>query len=386
MLNSQFRVSIPLLLGVSFLLFPSKNSFAQGGLSLISWHHDVYEARVEALGQSSAALFNGSTFHMNPAVPLESGVVNSSSFLLSNTLSRSEFLPEGIDLYNPAISYSDGQFAFSASLDYTNQSDIFTNRLFRLHTGYRITTNFSLGAGLSHSIFKIIPNNNTLDNIRSTAWGISVGAHYQNSLESNYFYFSPQVGFTLNDLSSGFQDDWGTMPGQIRLGLGLDISSKYTLLNQSVWGGGIYTGFAKYLSRPEQHEDVFQAKIPSGFEAIFTTWNSFKIGTGIGTVIETEEISLAQQISRSIGVELHFMNTLFLRYGIVGGAERWMRPQHGIGAELNLYYVSLAITHVNYHSSRHYSPQNNKTSVQTTFRIPVDGQPRDTLLGRLLNR
>jgi hypothetical protein len=383
MLNSQFKTSIPLLLGISFLLFPSKNSFAQGYLSLISWHHDVYEARVEALGQSSAALFNGSTFHMNPAVPLESGVVNSSSFLLSNTLFRSDFLPEGIDLYNPAISYSDGQFSFAASLDYTNQSDTFTNSLFRLHAGYRITNNFSLGGGLSHSIFKIKPNDNyTLDNYRSTAWGISVGAYYQNSLESNYFHISPQLGFTLNDISSGFQDDWGTMPGQIRLGLGLDISSKYTRLNQSVWGGGIYSGFAKYLSRPEQHEDLFQARIPSGFEAIFTTWNSYRISAGI----ETEEVSLAQQISRSIGVELQFMNTLFLRYGIVGGAERWMRPQHGIGVELNLYYVSLAITHMNYRSSRHYISQNNKTSVQTTFRIPVDGQPRDTLLGRLLDR
>lgn len=385
MLKSQFRTSFPLLLVISFLSLLSQSSFAQGHLSPISWHHSVYDGRAEALGQSSAILFNGSTFHMNPAVPLESGVVNASSFVFSNTLLRSSLL-DRMDLYSPSISYSDGQFTFAASVDYTNQGETFSNSLIRLHTGYRINNNFSFGAGLSHSIFKIIPNNNTLDNIRSTAWGISVGAHYQKSLESNYFQFLPQVGFTLNDISTGFRDDWGTMPGQIRLGLGLDISSKYTLLNQSVWGGGIYSGFAKYLSRPEQHEDLFQARIPSGFEAIFTTWNSFKIGTGIGTVIETEEISLAQQISRSIGVELHFMNTLFLRYGIVGGAERWMRPQHGIGAELDLYYISLSITHVNYHSSRHYSPQNNKTSVQTTFRIPVDGQPRDTLLGRLLNR
>lgn len=107
------------------------------------------------------------------------------------------------------------------------------------------------------------------------------------------------------------------LPGQIRLGLGLDFSSKSLHLNQSIFGGGIYSGFSKYFARWEKDDALSQISTPSGFESLFTTWDSFKIYPPS----HTEEITLAEQISTSIGFEFHFLETLYLRYGIIGGSD-----------------------------------------------------------------
>jgi hypothetical protein len=395
MINRLFTYFTRIFVGIISLALLSADGYAQGFTSPISWHHPVYEARVAALGQSTAALQNKSSYHMNPAIPLENGVISASSFLFSATAFESPAIPDGASIHSPSISYSSRGFSYSALMDYTsfintNEPDFgggnYSNSLLRFQTGYQINENFSIGAGFLYSSYSSPVFGNGDFGGDAIAWGINVGAHYQNQFESDNFVFKSQTGLSLNDLSDGFDFESTEMnetnlPGQIRLGLGFEISSKGLRQNLSLFGGGVYTGFSKYLSRWEmENESSFRS--PNGFEALFTTWNSFERFDGA----EMVEISLGEQISTSIGFELHFLETLFLRYGIAGGSDDWIRPQKGLGAEIDLYYISLAITHLNYNASDRWHPQDNSTFVQATLRLPIDGQSRDTLLGRLFNR
>lgn len=395
MIHHRSNNTIRFLLGIIFLTMLTSEGFSQRFTSPIQWHHPIHEARVSALGQSTAVLYNGTSYHANPAIPLENGVLSFSSFLFSTNVFET---PGGANLYSPAISYSKDNFSYSAMMDYTSftlPSDFnfeggdYSNSLLRFHVGYQFNEKFSLGAGILHSSYKSPIFGNGEFGGNATAWGINLGAYYQNQFESDNYVFGPHTGLSLNDISDGFDFESTDMnetnlPGQIRLGLGLDISSKNSRHNRPLFGGGIYTGFSKYLARWEINGDPSQVSTPSGFEAIFTTWNSFDRFTGS----EIVEISLGEQISTSIGFELHYLETIYLRYGIVGGSDYWIRPQNGLGAEIDLYYLSLAVTHLNFHSSDRSGEgaQENSTFVQATFRLPIDGQSRDTLLGRFFNR
>lgn len=407
------------LSGTLFLFLLTSDGFSQALTSPIHWHHSIYEARVSALGQSTAALHNESSFQINPAIPLENGVLNFTSSLLSTSAIESPTIPDGAKLYSPAVSFSSGRFSYSAMIDFTSftipldlgvqnptEYKDASNRLLRFQTGYQINNNFSLGVGITNSSYSssIVDDGVYETDGDATAWGLSGGMYYQNHFESDRFHYVPQAGLSLNDLSNGFEYETEgpnriQMPGQIRFGLGLSISSKRSYLNRPLYGGGIYAGFSKYLARREVElrDDFAPARISqhNGFEALYTTWNEYTILNEYGT--NTETVSLVDQISRSLGVELHFLETLYLRYGIVGGADLWIRPENGLGAEIDLYYISLAVTYLNYHSSeynhwtygppdRRWGPQHNSTFVQATFRVPIDGHSRDTLLSRLFNR
>lgn len=388
------KAAARLTIGILFTALLAPDVLPQASSALISWQHPVHEARVSALGQSTSALYNGTSYHANPAVPLENGVLTASSFLFS----ANPIVIPGVmtaNLYSPSVSYSHGRFTYTALMDhtsYTLPSNIIgfdgnsvSNRLLRFQSGYRVNDTFSIGAGFSYSSHRSPVFGDNEFGGDAKAWGITLGAHYRNHFESGSFEFSPQAGISLNDLSNGYDFDTSTenmyqMPGQVRLGLGLDISSKQLRHNRPLFGGGVYTGFSKYLARAVVEENFSQVSAPSGFEALFTTWNSFERFTGT----EMEVISLGRQISGSIGFEAHYLETFYLRYGIVGGADYWIRPQSGLGAELDLYYVSLAVTHLNFRDR--WGDDGNTTSLQATFRLPIDGQSRDTLLGRLFNR
>ncbi|MEX0662939.1 MAG: hypothetical protein WEA58_02195 [Balneolaceae bacterium] len=398
MINDLFKYFSRIFIEIVLLALLSADGSAQSFTSPISWHHTVYEARVSALGQSTAALHNRTSYHMNPAIPLESGVLSASSFLFSATAFESTVIPDGASLHSPSIGYSSRGFSYSVLMDYTSFINThepnsgggnYSNSLLRFQTGYQINESFSIGAGFLYSFYKSPIFNFNGENFGgdATAWGINLGGYYRNQFESDSFDFRPQAGLSLNDLSDGFNFESTEMneinlPGQIRLGLGLDISSKNLRHNRPLFGGGIYSGFSKYLARWEMDGQSSQITSPSGFEALFKTWTSFERFNGT----EMVEISLGEQISTSLGFEFHYLETFYLRYGIVGGSDYWIRPQNGLGAEVDLYYLSLAVTHLNYHSSDRWGPQDNSTFVQATFRLPIDGQSSDTLLSRLFGR
>jgi len=379
-----------------FLILICDDSLSQSYTSPIPWHHTAFEARVAALGQSTAALSNESAYHMNPAIPSEKGVIQVSTFLFSTTPFD---LPQGgADLYSPAVSYSSGKFTYSAMADYTlfsvpaefnDNLEDYSNRLLRFQAGYKLSENFSLGAGFLHSSYSspvIVFNNQDLGG-DATAWGIDLGLFYRNQIINNDFTLKPQLGLSLNNIGPVFDYEANGMsdanlPGQISLGFGFEAVSNRLSYNKPIFGAGIYSGFNKYLSRQELEENATELSRPGGFEALFTTWNSFERFIGS----QNEVISLVEQISVSVGLEFQLLETLFLRYGILGGADDWVRPQNGLGAEADFYYVSLAVTHLNYHSSDRWGQQDNSTYVQVTFRIPLDGRQRDTIINSLFSR
>ncbi|MCH8568619.1 MAG: hypothetical protein LAT67_10160 [Balneolales bacterium] len=396
-------VNLPLLLrsilfAAACLLILGSESRAQGFTSPISWHNVVFDARVSALGQSTAALHNGSAYQMNPAVPFENGVIRASGYLFFSTPFTSEFTSNGPNLYSPAIGFSSGRLSYMVMLDQTTYTiptsqwvrggDI-TNTLLRFQVGYQLNERFSLGAGYVYSSYNSPTGSLNMGSGvdgNASAWGLTFGAYFTDHIETSAVRFTPQAGLSLNDLSTGFKREGFApreqMPGQIRLGFGMDINSIETRYNLPLFGGGVYTGFSKYLSRWETDPDTFDNTSPSGFESLFTSWNSINRFDGMGFT----PITLGEQISASMGLEAHILQTLYLRYGILGGADFWVRPQHGLGIEIDLYYIALSVTNISYHSSDRWLPQDDVLTFQATVRVPIDGKPRNTLLTQLLRR
>ncbi len=394
---SKVRITSILSALLLFLMISSEVR-SQGWTSPFSWNNYIFDARVAALGQSTATLKNPSAYHINPAVPFNNGTITASSYLLSTTPFIYEYYPGGSSLYSPAIGYSSGNFSYAVMLDQTSYSyySPFTtdliqimhnSSLLRFQLGYQISERFYAGAGLVYSSVSLSINpevsvggNNQID---ANAWGLTFGAYYQDQIETSLFRFRPQVGLSLNDLSTGFEFEGSTirehLPGQIRLGIGMDISSRQERYNLPMFGIGLYTGFSKYLSRWEYDPETGETLSPSGFEALFTTWNSITKFDGLNTF----EITLGEQISASLGIEVNLLETLYLRYGLIGGADRWVRPQHGLGFEVDFYYVAIAVTNMSYHSSEDWLPQDDITTVQATVRIPIDGKPRNSLVSQL---
>jgi hypothetical protein len=83
MIYSRLRLIAQVFLATFLLTLFSKEVCSQSYSTPIGWNHESYEARVAALGQSTAALQNGTAYHLNPAIPLESGVISLSSSMIS---------------------------------------------------------------------------------------------------------------------------------------------------------------------------------------------------------------------------------------------------------------------------------------------------------------
>ncbi|MEX2634897.1 MAG: hypothetical protein WD267_12740, partial [Balneolales bacterium] len=190
----------------------------------------------------------------------------------------------------------------------------------------------------------------------------------------------PQVGLALTDIGGtmSFRDPGGVvapLPGQIRLGAGINTETLEQVLNRPKFGVSLYAGVSKYLGRIEDN-----GYVPSGMNKLFTTWGSF-IYQG---ATDGRLISPSEQISTSFGLEGSYIKTLFLRLGRVSGADLWIPAQWNAGAELDLYYISLSYAYSHFDSSNRVAGRSNRSTFQLKIRIPLDGEPRDTLVGKVL--
>lgn len=387
------------IIAVFILILPA-GLMAQAITTSIGWHHQDFDNRTASLGQSTSALFNPSSHSLNPAVPLpEEGVLYFNSPLFTTGVYATEDPQfDGISLFNSSAAYGVSGFTFRLMVDRSTSSlrDIFGNEtilefqntMAKLHVGYAISETISAGVGFTYSTFMYEARLDVgQQNYEANAWGLSLGLFYRDEFWLDGFSLSPQAGLSFNDLSSGFSDERfderEPMPGQIRLAFGLDTRTEALWLDRPAFSLGVYTGFSKYLARSDFDSETGETTVPSGFEAVFTGWKPVVRFDGMGT----EEISVGEQISASIGVEAGLAETLYFRLGRFGGAERWAPPHSSAGVELDLYYLSFGVSHVWYKETDQFvSPLENATNFSVTARIPLDGEPRNTVIGRLLGR
>jgi hypothetical protein len=268
---------------------------------------------------------------------------------------------------------------------------LLVNTMVKLHAGYAFTETFSAGAGFTYSSFTATPiiDVSVHNEINSSAWGLSLGLYYRDDFSLGGMNLTPQAGLSFNDLSTGFDDErfdiTQPMPGQIRLAFGLDTRSEVMWMDRPAFSFGVYTSLNKYLARVDFDEETDEPNVPSGFEAVFTGWRPVSYFDGVQ--MQMAELSVGDQISASIGVEAGLAETLFLRFGRFGGAERWAESHTAFGAGIDFYFVSFDLTHIRYDETNDLvRPLQNATTFSVTARIPLDGQPRNTLLGRWFGR
>lgn len=186
---------------------------AQSFTSPIHWHHAIFDSRVSALGQSTAALSNRSAYNINPAIPLEGGMLIITNYIPSTTAFDSPLQANGVKLYSPSVGYNLNRLSLSALIDHSSYSlkpefggGNYVNTLVRFQSGYQVNQYFSIGAGFIFSSYDspIITIEDEKYMGPARAWGISIGGLFKNEWETSTFRFTPQIGLALNDISSGF--------------------------------------------------------------------------------------------------------------------------------------------------------------------------------------
>lgn len=116
---------------------------------------------------------------------------------------------------------------------------------------------------------------------------------------------------------------------------------------------------------------------------ITSTGRSFERFDGVNT----HTVNVSDQITKSYGIELGLMETLYFQIGRMGGAELLVSPQTNYGVTLDFYYVALSFTNFNYDSSDTWNfGEEPSTAVwNIDLRIPIDGVPRNTIIKPLLD-
>lgn len=392
-------LKLGLLIFTALLLLPFTIN-AQSFTSPIGWHHNDYDNRTGALGQTTSTLSNRNGHSLNPAAPLpEQGTFYFSSPMFSVTPYELKGDNGRLRLFNPTLAYSISNVTFRITLDRSRftrqefqQSAGFqeieqVNSLSRLNVGYAFSGRFSAGAGFTYASysFKVRPILQQQD-ISGNAWGLNMGIYYRDQYNFGGVLVSPQAGLSFTDLSSGFDFDpmeWpAAMPGQIRLAYGFDIKSVSSWLERPLYSFGIYSSFAKYLARSDIDPETNEVSFPSGFEAVFTGWKPVTRFDGMNYA----EIPVRDQISAGIGLEAGLVETLFFRFGRFGGAEFWTETTTSAGIELDLYYLSFGVNRIWFDDSGVFiEPLKTITNFSFTARIPLDGQHRNTVIGWLLD-
>jgi len=400
-LQSIFRKILNFLSLILFVVAIS-NANGQGFNTAATWYHVEYGNRIAALGQSSSALDNRVAFHINPAIPVKSGTLNLSSFLLSSAPFPTLILTDQPILYNPSASIGLNKWTIGAKMDYTQWgSESLTNntRILRFNVARELFDNFSIGIGISH-----IDDNDDLTTgvrgVNANGFMFSTGIHYNYPFPLFGIKLNPQIGIALTDIGEKLSyniegqnlqtgqsistTNFLTTPGQLRTSIGLDIATQEKIANQHFVQIGLYLGFNKYMGGFNEFEESNNTfTLISGFDMITSTWSSFERFNGT----EFTRIELFEQISNSFGIELGLMETLFFQFGTIGGADLWIRPQKNYGVTLDLFYVSLSYTDFNYKSSDQWTFDDWSTSVWSLdVRIPFDGTSHNTLLGSLIQR
>ncbi|MCH8557933.1 MAG: hypothetical protein LAT84_08930 [Balneolia bacterium] len=384
---------------VSILLFLPADLIAQSFTSPIGWHHNDYDNRTGALGQTTSALSNMNGHSLNPAAPLpEQGIFYFNSPMFFTSPYEQDVSDFSTRLFNPSLAYSISNFTFRATLDRSKfaRQDLTAagfqeieqrSSMARVNVGYAFSGRFSVGAGFTYAsyAFKIRPELQQQDR-EGNAWGLNLGIHYREQFSIGGVRVSPQAGLSFNDLSSGFDFDpleWpAAMPGQIRLAYGFDIKSASSWLERPLFSFGVYSSFAKYLARSDIDPETDEVTFPSGFEAIFTGWKPVTRFDGVNYAT----IPVRDQISTGIGLEAGLAETLFFRFGRFGGAEFWTESSTSAGIELDLYYLSFGVNRIWFDDTDQFAETlNTTTNFSFTARIPLDGQHRNTVIGWLLD-
>ena len=380
------------------VLFLPAGLMAQSFTSPIGWHHNDYNNRAGALGQTTSALSNMNGHSLNPAAPLpEQGTFYFNSPMFFTSPYEQDVSDFRTRLFNPTLAYSTSNFTFRVTLDrskFTRQDLTGAgfqeieqkSSLARVNVGYAFSDRFSVGAGFTYASysFKIRPELQQQDR-DGNAWGLNLGIHYRDQFNVGGVSVSPQAGLSFSDLSSGFGFDpmeWpAAMPGQIRLAYGFDLNSALRWLERPVFSFGVYSSLAKYLARSDIDPESNEVSFPSGFEAVFTGWKPVTRFDGMGYA----EIPVRDQISAGIGIEAGLAETLFFRFGQFGGAEFWTETHTSAGIELDLYYLSFGVNRIWFDDTDRFAdPLKTTTNFSFSARIPLDGQPRNTVIGRLL--
>lgn len=235
-----------------------------------------------------------------------------------------------------------------------------------ISAAYHISRHISVGAGVNFITSNLMgsfdedeykaPERNTWD----------IGVYGDNLYEYEHVTVTPSFGWSITDIGnpikypSAMEAD--PLPIVMRFGLGVEVATqknKYGLRAVRVAG---YLSRDKLMARREDEGS------PMGpIKAIFNSWDSYTVFTGI----ETVTLSLRDQLRKQYGLEITFFEFLSLRAG-----HFWEHEYNGdrkfstLGFGVNYKYFTVDFAEID--ADGQYHPLNGTEFLQFTANLPLE--------------
>lgn len=348
-------------------------TMAQNNSSFYSWQHQSFISETASLSMSNAALMQ----FINPAVGGENQRIQFTSNIGSTTpYSFNEFN------YSPSLAtfrlaYSLHQHSVSLSADHFS-FDIMNQKgnrqqAFRLHYGYQLNQRFSIGVGtglnkwympemLDESSFGGYPERNASNLF------VDAGIYYEGDWSGSDFLYKPVLGVSVNNVGRYFELEMGNVAyyspqaTQLRWSMGLQSETQSEWRGRSWIGTNVYLGFNKYFARNNDNP----TDKSHGLVDLFKNWGSYEVRS-----YPTSRVSARDQIATGIGVEFVVLQTVSLRYGVMSGAERWVRSQRSMGFGLDFNYFTFNVTKINYRSDANWDTSSENLFYEISVNLPI---------------
>lgn len=220
---------------------------------------------------------------------------------------------------------------------------------------------------------------------------VDLGIRYQmDNIYTKSLDIAPQFGFSLTNFGEPVEylgKNKDPLPATLRLGAGVKISTNKKLFERPLAEMTILQSASKILARKERvvtsTDTSYQAMGP--LESLFNSWGSFEYFNGWRTV----NVKPAEQIWFQTGIELGFLETIFIRFGHERADKTVDRISfNAIGAGLDFYYLAVDYGYVQMIDDEYinYDPYESflsKHHWQITGRIPLDGNRPETIIHHL---
>lgn len=365
---------------------------AQTGMTAVPFLTRNLDLRSLAMGNATVALDNyAGGQHLNPATFGNTNTIQLTSqfnFDKSGNSLGMPILPDvNTDVYQVAPQLIAGFDGYAIGYQYTYlnlgeqiRTDERGNVLgtFRsseqAHTfslSYDLNNYMDIGGGLSYVRSKLDPGGITVGNAQTKIANnitLDLGAYGEYPFEYNMFHITPSAGWSLTDFGypMSYIDDpdqpGDPMPIMMRGGLGLQLTTKQTLIDRHLFSMGMYISRSKLMARRDT-----DGHVAGPFEALFTSWDSFQRHNGQ----EFVTVSPGEQLIKQRGFECTFLEILSVRFG-----RYYQHPQNGnrqytsLGLGVHYKYITLDYVTIEYDPG--YYSASNQDLVQLTCNLPLE--------------
>jgi hypothetical protein len=382
------------ILMVFLMLAGSASVFSQQVSTAFSKASQSFDVKTLSLASATVSLGGDySDAKINPAGIGTEGILNLSVdvdfFINTVRVEHQQYSLEG--------DYKFGKSAISFSTQLINSGEQvittqplpyqykFQNKELFLKAGYAYSINEKLSLGMALNYLYSGEASGTSVSAELVepvdTWSVDLGVQYQFSRKIEPGILKPSFGLALTNFGNGVNYYGGksTSPLPIRLqaGAGFTFISNQKRSDRNIFELRVLQNVSNSLAQMERREtnSSFYLEAMNPFKALVKSWGNYEYFDGQKRV----KSSLSEQISWHSGVEVKFVETFAVRWGLrKAGKYEEDRSYQSLGLGIDLFYMVLDYAFV--FDKSDYRNFMEGGWWQLTGRIPLDGSRPDSIL------